>query len=441
MILSLSSHLKRNKVLNISKLLLTNQQWKRHQSCFEVVIAGGGSGGISVAARLARKLGKNKVAVIEPADKHYYQPIWTLVGAGAKSLSTSGRGMKDVMPNGVTWIQNKVSSFDPKNNSVSLDNSEQITYKYLVVALGIKLRFDKIKGLPEAFSTPGVCSNYSVDTVESTFKSLQNFQEGNAIFTFPPPPLKCPGAPQKIMYLADEYFRKTGKREKANIMFNSAGPSIFAVQKYAKSLLKVVERKNITLNFGQQLIEVKPDCQEAVFQQGSDPDDLITYPYQMLHITPPMSPHDCLKDSELTDASGFVDVNKHTTQHKTFKNVFSLGDCSNIPTSKTAAAIASQNAVLVENMLKERSGGKVEEKYDGYTSCPLITGYKSCILAEFDFDLSPLETFPINQGKERRSMYHLKADMMPFIYWNQMLKGRWSGPKVYRKMMHLGLSK
>jgi sulfide:quinone oxidoreductase len=224
-------------------------------------------------------------------------------------------------------------------------------------------------------------------------------------------------------------------------MFNSAGPSIFAVAKYAKSLTKVVSDRNIQTNFGTKLIEVKAEDKIAVFQKVASPEEIIEYPYELLHISPPMSTSPVLKSSKLVDAAGFVDVDKTSTQHNKYKNVFSLGDCSSIPTSKTAAAVASQNAILAENLLRVRNGDEPLPKYDGYTSCPLITGYNSCILAEVDFDLSPLETFPFDQGKERRSMYHAKADMMPNIYWNHMLKGRWAGPKPVRKLMHLGFSK
>lgn len=413
----------------------------REKSCsYEVVVAGGGSGGISTAARLTKQLGKGIVAVVEPADNHYYQPIWTLVGAGAKSLESSGRPMKEVIPPDATWIKNRVTAFDPDENRVILDNGDEVNYKYLVVALGIELRFDKIKGLPEAFETAGVCSNYSPHTVGKTYEALKNFKEGNAIFTFPPPPLKCPGAPQKIMYLADEYFNKHGKRDKATMMFNSAGPSIFAVKKYADELTKVIAQRNLKTNFQSNLVEVKPDSKEAVFKK-LDTNETVTYQYEMLHVTPPMSPHDCVRESPLADENGFVMVDKTTTRHARYANVFSLGDCSSIPTSKTAAAVASQNAILSKNIMNVMNGRPVEPLYDGYTSCPLITGYKSCILAEFDFDLAPLETFPVDQSKERRSMFHMKADVMPIIYWNFMLKGKWAGPKAYRKMLHLGMSK
>jgi len=194
-------------------------------------------------------------------------------------------------------------------------------------------------------------------------------------------------------------------------------------------------------NFGTKLVEVKPEEKIAVFEKVASPGELVEYPYEMIHVSPPMSTSSVIKESKLADAAGFVDVDKTTTQHNTYKNVFSLGDCSSIPTSKTAAAVASQNKILSENLLRVRNGDEALSKYDGYTSCPLITGYNSCILAEFDFDLSPLETFPFDQGKERRSMYHAKADMMPKVYWDYMLKGKWGGPKPVRKLFSLGMSK
>lgn len=413
----------------------------RFGSSYEIVIAGGGSGGISVGARLSNALGKGKVAIIEPAEDHYYQPLWTLVGAGVKPMSASRHAMKDVMPSKVDWIKDKVAAFDPDENTVTLNNGEEISYRYLVVAMGIQLHYERIKGLPEAFETPGVCSNYSAATVGKTQAALEQFKSGNAIFTFPNTPIKCAGAPQKIMYLADEYFRKHGKRDKAQIMFNSAGAAIFAVKKYAEALNKVIDARGIETNYGINLVEIAADKKHAVFARMSNPEEKVTFDYEMIHITPPMAAPDQIRNSKLADAAGFVDVDKKTLQHTKYENVFALGDCSNLPTSKTAAAIASQNKILAKNLLSVREGGPKSYSYDGYTSCPLITSSKSCIMAEFDYDLSPLETFPINQAKERRTMYHVKANGLPMIYWNMMVNGRWGGPKFFRKLMHLGMSR
>ncbi|XP_066448735.1 sulfide:quinone oxidoreductase, mitochondrial [Eleutherodactylus coqui] len=405
---------------------------------YDVVVVGGGAGGITMSARMKRKVGAGKVAVIEPSEVHYYQPLWTLVGGGAKQLTSSVRSTSSLIPSGVKWIKSEVKGFDPDKNCIHIDDGKEIGYKYLIIALGLKLQFEKVKGLPEGFNYPKIGSNYSVKTVEKTWKALQDFKKGNAIFTFPNTPVKCAGAPQKIMYLAEEYLRKTGKRSDANFIFNTSLGVIFGVKKYADALLQIIKERDIQVNFKHSLIEVRADKQEAVFENLDNPGETKVYQYEMLHVTPPMGPPDVLVNSAVADAAGWVDVDKETLQHKKYPNVFGIGDCTNLPTSKTAAAVAAQSAVLDKTISLVINGKNPSTKYDGYTSCPLVTGYRKVILAEFDYNAQPLETFPIDQGKERRTMYHMKADMMPFLYWNMLLKGYWGGPAPIRKILHLG---
>ncbi|XP_075620677.1 sulfide:quinone oxidoreductase, mitochondrial isoform X2 [Balearica regulorum gibbericeps] len=388
---------------------------------YEVLVLGGGAGGITMSARMKRKVGAGNVAVVEPSKTHYYQPLWTLVGGGAKQLATSARPTGSVMPKGVEWIQSRVAALDPDKNCVWLENDI------------------KIKGLPEGFHYPKIGSNYSVHTVEKTWKALQDFKEGNAIFTFPNTPVKCAGAPQKIMYLSEAYWRKTGKRSKANIMFNTSLGVIFGVKKYADALLEIIKERNIAVNYKRNLVEVRADKQEAVFENLDKPGVTEVHQYEMLHVTPPMGPPDVLINSPVSDEIGWVDVDKETLQHKRYPNVFGIGDCTNLPTSKTAAAVAAQSGVLDKTISLVMKNQLPTKKYDGYTSCPLVTGYNKVILAEFDYAAQPLETFPIDQSKERVTMYHMKADMMPFLYWNALLKGYWGGPAPLRKLMHLGL--
>lgn len=129
------------------------------------------------------------------------------MGAGLKDIRSSGKDMGEVMPKGVDWIQQSCVEIDPVACRLRLANDETIQYEYLVVATGIQLDWHKVEGLVEALQTEGVCSNYSADTVDKTRRAIENFKEGNALFTFPNTPIKCPGAPQKIMYLTDAHFR------------------------------------------------------------------------------------------------------------------------------------------------------------------------------------------------------------------------------------------
>lgn len=428
-----------------AKFLSTSASCRQETKGCQLLVVGGGAGGISTAAKFSSKLGRGKVCVLEPRDVHCYQPLWTLVGGGLKDVADSARPMNRVMPANAEWIKDSAEGFQPRDNIVVTKGGLRIKYDFLVVAVGIQVRFDMIKGLQEALETPHVGSNYSYHTVTRTYGALQNFKEGNAIFTYPTTPAKCPGAAQKIMYLTDAYLRKTGKRSKAKIMFNTSLGVLFGVPKYADSLWRVVKDRDIMVNLKHELIEVRPQSREAIFRlldSTATPKETVTYKYEMLHVVPPMVAPAVLKTGEsLADAAGFLDVDGKTLQHKTYPNIFGIGDCTNVPTAKTAAAVAGEVGVLHHNLGSVMQGKSVEKKYDGYTSCPLITGYNKCILAEFDFQLEPLETFPMDQGVERRSMYHLKKDLMPQMYWNVFLRGHWEGPGLMRKALHFGFSK
>lgn len=390
----------------------------------QVLIVGGGTAGITVAARLTKGwFNKRDVAVIEPSDKHYYQPPWTLVGGGVVGKSVTERSESSVMPRRAKWIRDAVAEFHPEQNYVVTRGGQKISYDWLVVAAGIQINWGKIPGLKESIGKEGVCSNYSFETVDSTWESLRNFRGGTALFTQPSGAVKCGGAPQKIMYLAEDYFRRTGIREKCNVIFAAASPHIFAVDRYRETLEKVVERKQIDCRFRHELIEIRPSSKEAIFKH-LDTGETATIPYDLLHVTPPMGPPQFIASSPLADSHGWVEVDPATLQHKRFPNVFGLGDCSNLPTSKTGAAIRKQAPVLVRNLITAMRGQPLSSRYDGYTSCPVVTGYGSLVLAEFDYDKKPAETFPFDQSKERWSMWLLKRYVLPVLYWHGMLKGR-----------------
>lgn len=411
------------------------------QKKYELLVIGGGTGGCSISNKFASKLGRGNVGVIEPNEIHYYQPMWTLVGGGVKKLKHTAMPMASVLPDKADWIKSRVSKFDPQNNQVTTSDGDTISYNYLVVAMGMQLNYGNIKGLLDALKTDDrVCSNYSANYVKKTYPALSNFQGGTAIFTFPNTPIKCAGAPQKIMYLAEEIFRKNGKRDGTKVIFNTSLGVIFGVKKYADRLLEIIKQRNIEVNYKTNLIEIIPETSEAVFQ-NLDTNETKSYKYDFIHVTPPMSAPDALRESSLVNEAGFLDVNKGTLQHTKYRNIFGIGDCTSAPTSKTAAAVAGQSGILRKNLQALLDGKEVYAQYDGYTSCPLITGRGKCILAEFDYDAQPLETFPIDQGKERWTMYHMKKDVMPPLYWRILLSGFWEGPRFYRKLMHFGRGK
>ncbi len=392
----------------------------------KILIIGGGTAGITVAASLKRRGPSGlDIAIVEPSDFHYYQPAFTLVGAGVMPLSRTRRRVVDLVPGGVTLIKAAASSFAPDTNSVTLSNGDSVTYDYLVVAAGLKLDIDKVAGLRETLGHNGVCSNYSPDHVEYTWQCLQGLKAGaKAVFTQPPLPFKCPGAPQKIVYLAADFLKKHGIGN-VDLDYFVHGPAIFGVPFFARELNKVVARYGIKAHFQHELVAVDGPGHTAtmVIVGGDGQGQKITVPFDMLHVSPPQSPPDVIKTSPLANAAGYVEVNQNTMQHVTFTNVFSLGDACSSPNSKTAAAVRKQSPVVVRNLLNALRHHAAEPGYDGYASCPLVTAYGKAILAEFIYGGKVTPTLPLNPAKERWINWWIKVMGLPMFYWNYMLKG------------------
>ena len=336
----------------------------------DIVIVGGGTAGITVASHLIRKAkGVNvNVSIIDPADTHYYQPALTLVGAGVTALDSIHRPEAKLIPKGVDWEQKKVTGFYPEYNKVEFSTGTSLSYQYLVVCPGLELNWNKIRGAGETLGRNGVCSNYSPQYVVDTWDAIQNLNPGaTAIFTQPPMPFKCPGAPQKAVYLAADYLRKKGILGQCKVFFMTHGPAIFSVPLFAGELVKVAANYGIKVHYQHNLVEVDGPNKKATFEIVGGPDKGKKYSikFDMLHISPPQSPPEEIRKSSLVNEAGYIDVDQSTLQHKKYPNIFSLGDACSTPNSKTAAAIRKQAPVVVENILSMIRNEKPAAVYDG----------------------------------------------------------------------------
>jgi sulfide:quinone oxidoreductase len=392
----------------------------------QIIIIGGGSAGIATAASLQKRRTGLDIAIVEPSDDHYYQPGWTMVGGGVFDAETTRRSTASVMPSGVTHIKAAAASFQPEKNQVTLSDGRELHYKMLVVATGIVAAWDAIPGLADALGKDGVTSNYRYDLAPYTYKLAQGLKGGRAIFTQPPMPIKCPGAPQKAMYLSCSNWVKAGVMGQVDVQFHTAGPSLFGVKEYVPPLMEYIKRYNAKLNFGSKLIAVDGPNRKASFAQ-TDAEGKVTeveLDYDMLHVTPPQRAVASVAQSALADATGFVEVDAATLQHTRFPNVFALGDACNTPNSKTAAAARKQAPIVAENLLAVTDGKAPTHGYDGYGSCPLTVEHGRAIVAEFGYGGKLLPSFPWDSTKPRRLGWVLKANFLPWLYWNAMLKGR-----------------
>ena len=418
---------------------------------YQILVIGGGNAGLSVASQLLRKRSNLNIGIIDPSEKHYYQPAWTLVGAGIFDINKTVRNEKDVIPKNTTWIKEAVSEFMPNENKAKCLSGAVFTYDYLVVCPGIQLDWNKIKGIEETLGKNNISSNYSFQHAPYTWEMIENFPGGTAVFTNPTTPIKCGGAPHKIMYLACDYWRKKGILDKCDVHYISGASVIFGVKEYAETLLKVIAKYNIHVHYSANVTAIDGKNKTIEFETKEIDDNLtqklssenagyydivendgveelkkVTLKFDLCHAVPPQSAPDFIKNSPLRDAQnplGYVEVDKNTLQHTRFSNVFALGDCINAPSSKTGAAIRKQAPVVVENLLAIMDKKTVTALYDGYSACPIPTQYGKLMLAEFDYSNTPKMTFPINQAKPNWAMWILKTKILPWLYWNKILKG------------------
>ena len=396
---------------------------------FDVVIVGGGAGGIAVASSLKARKPDLDIAVIDPADIHYYQPGWTMVGAGVFHPQETAKTMGSLIPKGVHWIKSAVAAFEPKDNAVILDGCRVVGYKRLIVAPGIKLDWNRIEGLVDTLGKNGVTSNYRYDLAPYTWKLVQELKEGKAVFTQPPMPIKCAGAPQKAMYLSGDHWFKNGALKNIDIQFMNAGGVLFGVKDYVPALEKYVEKYDASLNFFHNLISIDGPAKKATFAVAKPETEAttVTVDFDMIHVVPPQVAPDFIRVSPLADAAGWVDVDQSTLRHKTYDNIWSLGDVMNAPNAKTAAAARVQAPVVAENVCADIDGKSAVAQYNGYGSCPLTVERGKIVLAEFGYGGALLPSFPkwINDGtKPSKLAWWLKETALPPIYWKAMLRGR-----------------
>jgi len=395
----------------------------------DVLIVGGGAAGIATASSLLARSHDLDIAIIDPADVHYYQPGWTMVGAGIFDARETARTMGSLIPRGVQWIKAAVAAFEPERNAVILDGCRVIKYKQLVVCPGLKLDWNGIEGLAETLGQNGVTSNYLYHLAPYTWKLVQELRGGKALFTQPAMPIKCAGAPQKAMYLSADHWRRQGVLDKINIQFFNPGAVLFGVADYVPALMEYVKAYGIDLKFSHTLTAIDGPGKIATFTRANadGSKESVQQAFDMIHVVPPQKAPDFIRVSPLADAAGWVDIDPATMRHKVYANIFALGDVGNTPNAKTAAAARAQAPVVAHNVLASLGKEKGEARYNGYGSCPLTVERGKIVLAEFLYGGKLAPSFPrwlIDGTRPSRAAWLLKERILPPLYWEGMLKGR-----------------
>jgi sulfide:quinone oxidoreductase len=457
------------KLLAASGLLMTASNTAQAQALnasslsAKIVIVGGGLAGIATAARLKSLASSLDITIIEPNLKSAtYQPGNTFVGAGLYQKSDVLYNTVDFLPKDVTFIHDKVIDFYPENNQVVTSQKEVIGYDFLVICAGMVLDFEKIKGLEELqemytvdesskindfFKDTMVSTVYNVNSAEQTWKNMQTVieeakkgKELKAIFTHPNTAIKCGGAPKKMMYLMNARLEEAKIRKNVELSLYAYPSKMFAVKEYEEAIIKQYEERQMLWHLNHNLIELNLKDKIATFdkswqEKGEYDEDLEEYEmvekheyvdisYDFMHLTPPMKAPKEIAQSEVASANGWIPVNQETLQHVKYPNIFSLGDIAAVALGKTGGSVRKQYKIVANNIISAIKNEALQDKYDGYTVCPIITDIGKVMLAEFDWSMKPTPSFPLDPTQERYLWWLLKAYMLKPMTQYGMLSGK-----------------
>ncbi|EDV29693.1 uncharacterized protein TRIADDRAFT_19758 [Trichoplax adhaerens] len=412
------SKLQALKCRNITTSLIKHGEFNA-----KFLIVGGGSGGITVASTLTKKFGAGTVWIVEPSEYHYYRSLWPMISCGIKVSSRSQLPTRKVLPYGCEWLKTAAARFDPDNNCIFTEDGDKVKYEYLVIAVGVQPQFDQITGLVEAVANGSATSIYDTDDVAKTYERLQEFRSGEGLFACSRSTVNCDTTTLSMAYLVDDYLRQSGTRTKVQIDLFTPFEQLFLVDKYSKRLDEICQQKNVLVHKGYNLLEVDDDRKLAFFRkEDNESTDKLEMKFNFLYVAPPLAPPKVLGYSKLADMKGMLNVDAQTLIHKEFGNVFGIGDCIGCGVGRSLGAVGAQAKALQKNIESILLGLQPKATYSGYASCGIFTGSKKLLFAEYDYNFEPLETFPFNQSKERKSLFLLQRDYFPELYWNGLVK-------------------
>ena len=430
----------RRKFLQVSGLglaatagtgIMTSKALAKVKTNARVVIIGAGAAGLDAANRLSRELDGAQITIIDSRVEHIYQPGLTLVATGLWKASKVMDENARYMPDGIDWIQARVIEFDPETNSVLTDTGQRVTYDYLMVTTGLQVNYSGVEGMsPELIGQMGIgCVYDNPNHATRTWNMIDQFTDvgGVGLFTRPRGPVKCAGAPLKVTMLSEDLLERKGNRGKAQLFYTPPAKGLFSQPEINKFLKEELPSRGISLLWDHPLVGIEPELKRATFET---PEGNQTLDYDFIHVVPPMQAPDPLANSPLSwktgrfAAGGWMEVDQHTLQHPRFQNVFGSGDCVGTPVGKTAASVKAQVPVAVANMVSSIADRELSARYNGYTSCPLVTRKGQALLVEFDYDLKMVPSFPFVNPYEKHWFPWMLKDRMLHAAYNAMLRGR-----------------
>ncbi|MGB3256961.1 MAG: FAD/NAD(P)-binding oxidoreductase [Ornithinimicrobium sp.] len=388
----------------------------------DVLVVGGGNAGIALAARL-RSSGLDDVAIIEPKVTHHFRPLLSYVGAGLSSTKELSRRQSSVMPAGVRWIHDAASTIDVHARVVTLASGATIAYRDVVLTPGSEPDWDAVAGSAQAMLSPSASTNYVVDLAPKTWELIQALRSGRAVFTLPDGPAPCPGAGQKILYMACDYWRSQGVLDDIEVTLVTPDVDVSANAKISERLRVWAQRYGIRVLASSRVDRVDPTSQTLHVTGPAGDTEL---PYDFWHMTPAHRAQPWIESAGLSsvEAAGYVEVDPLTLRHRRIPTVWACGDTAETGASRSGGALREQTEVLAKNLLSTRSGAAPLETYSGYSVCPYTVSRSKVLFTEFDRDRVLQPSLPFLWRRPSRLLFLGDRRVLPQIYWHRILKGK-----------------
>ncbi|BAF72241.1 NAD(P)/FAD-dependent oxidoreductase [Sulfurovum sp. NBC37-1] len=411
----------------------------------DIVIIGGGTAGMTVAARLRRSAPNAKITLIAPNETHLYQSGQVYVAAGLFSEFDNKRPTSELLPDNVIWMKDKVTAFDPDKNRVQTAKHNTVPYDYLVVALGCEYDYNAVEGMSsDDIGKHGIASVYMNDLNEGTsegaivsrmwMKAIRRKaqkSEVRVLFSDSQTPVKGEGASLSMLFLANDMLKGNGLKikdkdlqHKVKFTLTKAGKVLFPSAKIDAALKRTMKKTdNVSVSYGHILKRIDKEKKVAVYANG---DEEVNVSYDYLHITPPMRAPQVVRDSELSIKNGphkgWLDVDENTLRHPKYRNVFGLGDVVGLSSGKSGGAVREQAIVLQDNIAAVMEGKVEPMSYEGYSVSPIKTRYGRVMLAEYTpKGLAPM--FPLNPTTPRWIWWEMDLHLMRRAYYDLMMRG------------------
>ena len=347
----------------------------------KVVILGGGVGGTIVANLLAKKLRPDEaeITVVDKTGKHVYQPGFVYVAFEHQKPAKLVRDERGLLRKRVKLVLGEAVKIDADGKKVHLADGTVLDYDRLVVALGARLTPDELPGYKESAH-----HFYSLEGAVELRKALESFQGGKVVVTVASVPYKCPPAPSEAACQLDYYFTKRHIRDKVDIHFLSPLSRVFPLEPVNPVVEQVFAKHNIrsTIFFNAESVDPVKKTVNSI--EGE------SVPYDLLIMVPPHRGAKVVEDSGLGDRGGWLPTDKFTLRTKAHPDIFALGDCTDVPVSKSGAAAHFQAKVIAESIVADLRGQTPTMKYDGHVMCYCDAGYHKGISMSFDYEHPPV---------------------------------------------------